>query len=98
MSILKAHSARGASSSVCRSSSVSLPFILFRADWSNNKTFKKFYDIPLLLKKGSISSFRSENNFVILMKSQVVDITLHYLYIVVTTLSDDFVISHAFYR
>ena len=52
MSIFKVHSARGASSSVCRSSSVSLPFILFRADWSNNKTFKKFYDNPSLLIEG----------------------------------------------
>ena len=53
MRIFKAHSARGASSSVCLSSSFSLPFILFRADSSNNKTFKKFYDNPLLnLKEG----------------------------------------------
>ena len=52
MSIFKVHSARGASSSVCRSSSVSLPFILFRVDWSNNKSFKKFYDNPSLLIEG----------------------------------------------
>ena len=48
-------------------------------------------------KKQNIFSVRSENNFVLLSSSQVVDITLHYLYIVVATLSDHFVISHAFY-
>ena len=51
ISIFKAHSARGASSSTCRSSGLSLPFILSRADWSTGKTFKKFYNNPLLSKE-----------------------------------------------
>ena len=41
ISIFTAHSVRGASSSACRSSGLSLPFILSKADWSTDKTFKK---------------------------------------------------------
>ena len=97
ISIFTVHSVRGASSSACRSSGLSLPFILSRADWSTDKTFKTFYNKLLLSKEAEhfFSSFG--NNFVILSSSQVVDVTLHYCYVVVTTLSDDFVISHVFY-
>ena len=50
-SIFMAHSVRGASSSACCSSGLSLPFILSRVDWSTDKTFKKFYNKPLLSKE-----------------------------------------------
>ena len=60
---------------------------------SRNFTINRYFQ-----KKQNISSVRSANSVATLSSSQVVDITLHYLYIVVTTLSHHFVISHVFYR
>lgn len=48
VSVFTAHSVRGASSSAGHSTGLSLPFILSRADWSSDKTFKRFYNKPLL--------------------------------------------------
>ena len=52
---------------------ISLPFILFRADWPNNKTFKKFYNNPLLLKLQYVFS-KGTKSQISLKKLDVTDV------------------------
>ena len=46
ISVFKAHSTRGASSSAARQSGVSVKDILTAADWSRETTFNRFYYRP----------------------------------------------------
>ena len=50
ISVFKPHSIRSASTSVAHKCNVSIDVILKAAGWSNESTFRKFYNRPVTIK------------------------------------------------